>query len=313
MAFKLETLESASSAKLQTYQMHAKSGAKGSSAKAVVHLNHGMSEHMGRYERFATVLSQHGYHIIGHDHRGHGLTTSPDAPQGMFARTHGWRKVIADVDAVNDHARAQFPNLPIVYFGHSMGAIVGLNYTIQHSQKIDACALWNSGVDGGLLLAVYGFLLKVERMFKGSDVPSQIAKKLAFDDWNKKFKPNRTQSDWLSRDEAEVDKYLADPLSGFDATNSLWGDLLEGIKTGANDAQLSNIRPDLPMHLLAGGKDPCSDNGKGVERLYERLKKTGIQDITYKHHPENRHEALNELNRDDVMQEFTEWLDEKFR
>lgn len=307
MKFIKSKLQSPTGAELQLYQMKAKGA-----AKAVVHINHGMCEHIGRYERFANVLSSKQYHVIAHDHRGHGLTTATDAPLGTFAKSDGWNKVIQDVDAVNDEIRKLHPDLPIIYFGHSMGAIVGLGYCIKHSQKVTASALWNSGVDGGLLLAVYGFLLKVERMFKGSDVPSQIAKKLAFEDWNKKFKPNRTQSDWLTRDETEVDKYLKDPLSGFDASNGLWGNVLEGVKVGADDTQIAKIRKDLPIHMLAGCKDPCSDNGKAVERLHDRLKKSGIQDITLTIHKENRHEALNELNRDEVMQEFVDWLDERF-
>ena len=274
MKFKKSKLISSTGAELQLYKIETKG-----KAKAVIHINHGMCEHIDRYERFATFLAANGYHTIGHAHRRHGHTTAPDAPLGQFGKSDGWSKVIADVDAVNDEARKLYPDLPIIYFGHSMGAIVGLNYCIQHSDKITASALWNSGVDGGLLLSVYGFLLKLERMFKGSDVPSQVAKKLAFEDWNKKFKPNRTQSDWLSRDEGEVDKYLADPLCGFDATNSLWGDLLEGIQTGAEDIEISKIRDDLPIHMLAGGKDPCSDNGRAVERLHDRLKKSGIKDI----------------------------------
>lgn len=307
MAFEKSKLHSKTGAELQFYHLKAKG-----KAKALVHINHGMCEHSARYERFATHLTSNGYHVIAHDHRGHGLTTAKDAPLGTFAKSDGLTKVIADIDAVNEKAKALYPDLPIVYFGHSMGAILGLNYCIQHSDKITASALWNSGVDGGLLLTIYSFLLKIERMFKGSDVPSLIAKKLAFEDWNKKFKPNRTESDWLSRDEAEVDKYLADPLCGFDASNGLWLDLLGGVKIGADDNQIAKIRNDLPIHMLAGGKDPCSDNGKAVERLYNRLKQSGIEDINLTNHKDNRHEALNELNRDEVMQEFVVWLDERF-
>lgn len=196
MNFKKSKLKSPTGAQLQVYQMIAKK-----KPKAVIQISHGMCEHIERYERFAEFLTNHDYHVIAHDHRGHGLTTAPDAPLGTFAKSDGWNKAIEDVDAVNDEARKQYPDLPIIYFGHSMGAIVGLSYCIKLSNKISAAALWNSGVDGGLLLSIYGFALKVERMFKGSDVPSQIAKKLAFEDWNKKFKPNRTQSDWLTRDE----------------------------------------------------------------------------------------------------------------
>lgn len=307
MRFERSSLDSASGASLALYTMNADAN-----AKATVHINHGMCEHSGRYARFANALSQAGYNVIAHDHRGHGGTNASDAPQGMFAKGDGWNKVIADVSAVNAHAKELFSDLPVIYFGHSMGSIIGLNYCIRHSDKISAAALWNSGVDGGPLLSVYSLLLSMERMFKGSDVPSAIAKKLAFEDWNKKFKPNRTESDWLSRDEAEVDAYIADPLCGFDASNSLWVDLIEGIKTGGSDHELAKIRYDLPMHLLSGGKDPCSDNGRAVERLTTRLQKVGITDVVHINYPDNRHEALNELNRDEVALEFVDWLNKRF-
>ncbi len=306
-SFTTSKFESPTGATIAVYQIKAKIP-----AKAVVHINHGMAEHSARYERFANVLAENGYHTIAHDHRGHGHTTAPDAPLGMFSNADGWQKSLADVDAVIDMACENFPDLPIIYFGHSMGSIIGLNYCIKHSIKIDAAALWNSGVDSGILLTAYSFLLGLERLLKGSDVPSQIARKLAFEDWNKKFKPNRTESDWLTRDEAEVDKYIADPLCGFDASNSLWSDLLEGIQTGGDDRELAKIRNDLPMHLQAGGKDPCSDNGRAVERVAIRLQRTGIKDLTQVLHADNRHESLNELNRDDVMRDFLGWLDERF-
>lgn len=305
--FKENTLESKTGSSLALYCVDTKKP-----AKAVVHINHGMAEHCTRYADFAKMLTDNGYHVVAHDHRGHGKTTALDAPLGTFAKTDGWNTVLADVSAVNSHAKKRFPDLPVVFFGHSMGAIIGLNYCIRHSDTIAAAALWNSGVDGGVLLRLYSFLLAVERMFKGSDVPSQIARKLTFEDWNKKFKPNRTESDWLSRDNAVVDAYIADPLCGFDASNGLWRDLLEGIRAGADDKQLSAIKNDLSMHLLSGGKDPCSDYGKAVQRLEARLKGVGIVDIIHSVYSENRHEALNELNRDEVMHEFVDWLDARF-
>ena len=260
--FERTKLASPSGATLQLYGLETSGN-----PKAVIHINHGMCEHIGRYEHFCKFLAENGYHSVGHDHRGHGKTTAPDAPIGTFAKKNGWSKVIEDVLAVNTEIARLYPETPIIYFGHSMGAIVGLSYCIKHSNTIAGAALWNSGVDGGPLLTIYGLLLKVERMLKGSDVPSQIARKLAFEDWNKKFAPNRTQSDWLTRDETEVDKYLADPLCGFDASNGLWTDLLGGIRLGASDHEISKIDKQLPIHLLAGGQDPCSDRGKGVKRL----------------------------------------------
>ncbi|MEM7291690.1 MAG: alpha/beta hydrolase [Pseudomonadota bacterium] len=306
-SFKSETLNTDTGATLALYLWQSEK-----TPKAIVHINHGMSEHSARYDRFANVLNQNGYHVIAHDHRGHGETKADDAPLGQFATSDGFNRVLGDCMDVEAHARSRWPDLPLVCFGHSMGSIIGLNICIRFSDRIDAAALWNSGVDGGALLAIYSFLLSVERMFKGSDVASGIARKLTFETWNKTFKPNRTDSDWLSRDETEVDAYIADPLCGFDATNGLWSDLLDGIRAGADDTELARIRKDLPIDLLAGGKDPCSDGGKAVERLAMRLGASGIADLSTTIHPDNRHEALNELNRDQVMADFIAWLDERF-
>jgi len=280
--------------------------------KGVVQINHGMSEHGGRYESFAKHLTENGYHAIASDHRGHGETIAYGAPEGIFAKQDGLEKVIEDMSSVTSHIRNEFPKLPLIFFGHSMGSIIGLNYCIKHSANIDAAALWNAGVDGGLLLKIYDFLLKAERMLRGSDTSSFIANKLAFEDWNKKFAPNRTPYDWLTHDEAEVDKYIADPLCGFIPSNGLWLEVIKAIKTGANDAEITKIRDDLPMHLLGGGKDPCSDYGKAMERLTQRLRSTGVKDIGCTIEAENRHEPFYEAGREKTMADFVNWMDERF-
>ena len=147
--------------------------------KAVIQINHGMAEHAARYHRFAEVLAKAGYAAIIHDHRGHGKTTARDASLGSFGKG-GIEAVLADVDAINAHARDRFPECPVICFGHSMGAIIALNYAIRHPQSVGALAAWNSGVETGALSGIYRLILKVERFFKGSDVPSGIANKLRY-------------------------------------------------------------------------------------------------------------------------------------
>ena len=218
-------------------------------AKASIHINHGMAEHSARYERFAVALSHAGYNVYAHDHRGHGYTNAPDAPQGIFAGKDGLNKALGDIDFVNQHIRLNHPDLPIVYFGHSMGGILGVNYCIEHSDKVDAAVLWNFNVDGGFLVSLLAGLIKIERALKGSDVPSLLAMKLTFADWNSKFKPNRTEFDWLSRDEAEVDKYIADPLCGFPVSVGLWLNVIDAIQTASSNVHLAKIRKDLPLSI----------------------------------------------------------------
>lgn len=279
--------------------------------KAVIHINHGMAEHAARYERFADTLGASGYGAVAHDHRGHGETRAADAPLGHFG-SDGWNKVMADAKAVNDWICGARSGTPIVCFGHSMGAIIALNYAMRFPQSIAALAPWNSGVENGFLTKVLRTLLKSERFFKGSDVPSSFARKLTFDAWNREFAPNRTGFDWLSRDKAEVDAYVAESLCGFDVTTGLWLDVLDGIAFAARDDNLKNLPKDLPVHLLAGEKDPCSEHGKAVENIAGRMRALAMKDVSLTILEGTRHESLNEINRDATQAAFIEWLEGRF-
>lgn len=280
--------------------------------KALLHINHGMAEHSARYIRFAKALVSAGYGAYAHDHRGHGYSKAPDSSPGIFAKKDGWDRVLQDVETVQRFMVDQHPDVPIVTFGHSMGSIIAFNHILRTPRSTAGAALWNSGVDTGALAALYGAILKTERFFKGSDVPSGIAKKLTFETWNKQFAPNRTDSDWLSRDEAEVDKYINDPYCGFDITIGLWLDVLSGIKFAASDPNLLKLPADLPVHLLAGTADPCSQNGSAVARIEQRMISRGMSDVTFEQLSDTRHESLNELNRDETTAKFIQWLNARF-
>ena len=272
--------------------------------RAVIHINHGMAEHAARYDRFAAFLTDHGYAAYAHDHRGHGATTAPDAPIGSFGRRDGFDKVIADVQCINGHIRGIHKGTPVVVFGHSMGAIITLNHVLRHHDSVDAAAIWNASFTTGALFSIGRLLLAIERMFKGSDVPSTLAQKLTFEAWNKAYAPNRTEFDWLSRDEAEVDKYAADPLCGFAASNGMWLAVLGAIGTGADDARLAGLPRSLPFNLVAGGQDPVSEKGEAILALGRRLQGAGFTDVSATIYPESRHECLNDLDRETVMAAF---------
>ncbi len=280
--------------------------------RAIIHINHGMAEHAARYGRFAAALVEAGYAVVAQDHRGHGATTAPGASLGYFGQRDGWEKLCADAEAVNDIARERFPGIPVITFGHSMGAIIALNLAMRRPEKTDALAVWNSGVDNGPLVSVLRGLLKMQKAFKGSDTPSAMAKSLTFDTWNKQFAPNRTDFDWLSRDESEVDAYIADPLCGFPVTTGMWLDVLEGVRFGASDTNLARLPKALQVHLLAGAADPCSENGKAITHIAERMERAGMGDVTTTILPETRHESLNEINRDETIRAFITWLDARF-
>jgi alpha-beta hydrolase superfamily lysophospholipase len=277
--------------------------------RAVVQINHGLAEHAARYARFADFLAQRGFHVYAHDHRGHGETKAPDAPLGTFADKDGPAKVIADVDAIHDLIAGECPNLPVILFGHSMGASVALNFALAHSKRVHAAAIWNGNFSAGLLGQVALGILAWERFRLGSDVPSRLLPKLTFQAWGKAVPNHRTLFDWLSRDDAEVAKYIADPLCGWDASVSMWRDVVGMALNGGRDAGFADVRRDLPVSVVGGEKDPASDYGNGITHLANRMRAMGFLNLVSKVYADTRHESLNEVNRAIIMDDFAAWAD----
>lgn len=276
--------------------------------RAVVQICHGLAEHSARYERFASALAAAGCHVYIHDHRGHGANIGAHAPRGMFAQKQGHIVAIEDVRALNRHIHEKHPGLPVVLFGHSMGGLIALNYVLNHADTVDAAAIWNANFDGGAESAAALALLYMERMLKGSDVPSSILPKMTFRAWGRSIKGHRTLFDWLSHDAAEVDAYIADPLCGFDASVALWIDIFRLIRRAADDRNFAKVPRDMPFNLVGGAEDPATANGAAVQRLAGRLRNMGFKRVDCTILPGTRHESLNETNRDQVTQNFLDWL-----
>lgn len=297
-------LASATGARISLYSRQADAP-----AKAAIQINHGLAEHAARYARFADFLAARGFHVYAHDHRGHGATSAPDAPAGRFAANDGVDRVLADVGAVHDHIAERHPGLPVIIFGHSMGGLIALNFVLRHSSRVAAAAIWNANFSAGVLGRLAQAILAYERFRLGSDVPSRMLPRLTFADWAKKVPNRRTDFDWLSRDRAEVDAYVADPLCGWDASVSMWSDVFELIFDGADDRNFAAVRKDLPFYLVGGERDPATDGGKAVEALAARMRRMGFSNLVSTVYPETRHESLNEVNRDIVMADFAAWLE----
>jgi alpha-beta hydrolase superfamily lysophospholipase len=281
--------------------------------RAVVQINHGLAEHAGRYARFADALAAHGFAVYAHDHRGHGLTRAPDAPPGRFGMPQGMDKVLADVEAMHDLITQERPGLPVILFGHSMGGLIGLNVVLRHSARLHAAAIWNANFSAGLAGRAALAVLAWERFRLGSDVPSRLLPRLTFRAWGKAIPDHRTPFDWLSRDAAEVERYIADPLCGWDASVSMWRDVFGFIFAGADDRNFSDVRRDLPVFLVGGGADPSTDYGKSVIHLAGRMRRMGFSNLVSTIYPETLHESLNELNRDVITDYFIAWAEGTLR
>ena len=225
---------------------------------------------------------------------------------------NGFNAILKDQNDVIKLAKERHPNKPIICFGHSLGSIINLNYALRYPKMVNALACWNSGIETGILPRASRIILSIESFFRDPNLPSLIAWKLSFGAWNSKFKPNRTNFDWLSRDDKEVDLYVNDSLCGFEASISMWRDILEGVFFAGNQKNLINLDKNLPVHILGGGIDPCTNNGKDMEKLALKLKNNGLSDVTCNILDDTRHESLNEVNRNQTTKEFMNWLDSRF-
>lgn len=275
--------------------------------RGVVQINHGLAEHAARYARFARFLAAHGFAAYAHDHRGHGFTTAPDAPRGSFGKAPAAGAVLADVAAVHDLIGKEHPGVPVIVFGHSMGSLIAANFMLRHSDRIAAASIWNCNFSAGLPGRLAQAILAWERFRRGSDTPSRILPKLTFDVWAREASDGRTPFDWLSRDHAEVDAYIADPLCGWDPSVGMWQAVFDFVFAGADDRNFAPVRRNLPVYLVGGGDDPESRFGKAVAKLAGRMRRMGFSDVVSTIYPDVRHESLNELNRDVIMEDFARW------
>ncbi|MBP0617029.1 alpha/beta hydrolase [Jiella sp. KSK16Y-1] len=279
--------------------------------RGIVLVFHGLAEHAGCYGRFAGELSQAGFHVLAHDHRGHGSTVAADAPLRRFAGTGGAEKVLKDCRAVHLHANELFGDLPLVVFGHSLGAMIALNYGERFGRDLSGLCVWNADFAHGLERRLGRIALKAEKALKGSDVASDLSRRFTFDAWAKSVSPRRTPFDWLSHDEAEVDKYMSDPLCGFTPTVSMMEDIARLVFEAGSKPGLSLVPSDLPLHILGGSEDPATRNGKAIVELADELSRLDCDRIESLVIPGARHATLieTETYRRPAMESLLAFLD----
>jgi alpha-beta hydrolase superfamily lysophospholipase len=278
--------------------------------KAIVQVIHGMAEHGGRYERLAQALASAGYCTYAHDHRGHGRSIPEGGRAGHKADSDGWNRIVEDAHGVNREIAKRHRGVPIIILGHSMGSFVLQQLLFEHPNDMIAAALSGSNGKPPPIATLAKIIARIERARVGRRNPSAILQRLTIGDYNKAFAPNRTESDWLSRDPEEVDKYVDDPLCGFDVSTQVWVDLLAALDRISKPSNVAKVPKGMPLYLFAGEKDPVGDFGKGVKRLYDAYKRAAIFDVRLKLYPGARHETLNEINRQEVTEDFIAWCDD---
>jgi alpha-beta hydrolase superfamily lysophospholipase len=273
--------------------------------RAIVQIAHGLAEHSARYARLAAALNAASYGVYASDHRGHGPSFDP-ADLGHFADADGWAKALSDLWTFNRLIAAEQPGVPIVFLGHSMGSFLGQAFVAGHSEALTGAVYSGSNGAPPAIATAGRFIARAERFRLGKRGKSKLLNQMMFGDFNKPFKPARTEVDWLSRDPAEVDAYAADPLCGFPFTNQLAIDLLDALPGLLAPERFASIRKDLPICVFSGERDPVGSN---IQGLIDALKAAGFTRLTTRIYPGARHETLNETNRDEVIGDLIAWLD----
>jgi alpha-beta hydrolase superfamily lysophospholipase len=273
-------------------------------ARAALQIAHGLAEHSARYERLAVALTGAGYAVYASDHRGHG-PSCPPADLGFLAAEDGWRKCLDDLWTVNRRIAADFPGLPIVFMGHSLGSIMGQQFIAEHGADLVGAILSGTSGTPPAILPLGRLIARFERWRLGPRGHSALLQKMLFEEFNKPFKPARTGLDWLSRDPAEVDKYIADPLCGFPFTVQLAVDLLDAIGPIASRATAARIPKALPIYIFGGARDPV---GAKLQGLIQAYREVDLAKVTTRLYPDARHEMLNEANREEVTADLIAWL-----
>jgi len=259
--------------------------------RGAVQLTHGMGEHVRRYDALARALTDRGLVAYGQDHRGHGATARSEEELGQLG-ADGWRQLVTDIDLLVSRIHDEQPGLPLVLLAHSMGSFAVQQYLLDHSDRVDAVVL-----TGTTALDQHEPALDLDK-------PIDLT---AF---NAAFQPARTESDWLSRDEAIVDAYIADPRCGFGIDTDAAKDMFAGARRMAEPGQVGAVRPDLPLYIAAGELDPVNANLALLNVLVDRYRAAGLTDVTVRTYPGARHEILNETNRDEVVAGILDWIDQ---
>ena len=279
----------------------------GTAAKGVVQISHGLSETAARYGRFAASLTADGYAVYANDHRGHGMTAKTPELAGD-AGENSFNMTVGDMRLLNDIIHEENPALPVFLFGHSMGSMLAQSYIHLYGDTISGCILSGTCGKQGLELDIGTMIAKREMRKIGPTSRSRKLNALMFGKYNDAFKPARTDFDWLSRDEQEVDKYVDDPFCGGVCSSEFYYYFLMGMKEIHRRKNMEEIPKTLPIYIFSGEKDPVGGNCKTVKWLIREYQNLGIKDVSHRFYPEGRHEMLNELNRDEVVADVIAWL-----
>ena len=281
---------------------------------AIFQIAHGMAEHGERYEEFAKYLCEKGFAVLVDDHVGHGKSVKTDEDLGYFGENGGWNAFVEDERAFTEIIKNEYPDTPVVFFGHSMGSFIAREYIRRYGkdERIKAaviCGTSGKNPASGIAIKLAGAIAKI----KGTRHRSNFINSVAFGTYNSRIKNARTPFDWLTRDEKIVDEYIADKYCGFLFTAAGYRDLFTVLDAVSGKDWYSGVSNELPLLIIAGEEDPVGAYSKGIKQVYNDLLQSGQKDVTLRLYPEMRHEILNEFGKEKVYEDVAAWAISKIK
>lgn len=277
--------------------------------RAILQISHGMIEHIERYDDFAGYLNSNGIAVVGNDHLGHGKTAGSPDDYGYFGADASVT-VVSDLFKVTGYAKERFgSDVPYFLLGHSMGSFMARRYLIEHGDALDGAVICGTGYQPPAVLAIASAVTACIGAVKGDRYRPESLKKMAFGPYNKRIPDAKSPNSWLSRDDEVVRRYDSDPMCTFSFTADGYRTLFGVLKFIQKKKNYRRIPKDLPVFMIAGEEDPVGNYGKGVEKVFRAYSDIGIKDISLKLYPNDRHEILNEPDKEDVYSDILLWLE----
>ena len=284
--------------------------------KGVIQLHHGLAEHSLRYDRFGSILAENGYVLNAYDMRGHGRSAevADKNGTGMFGKLadkNGFDRVVADLKAVTDNLKNDFLGKKTILMGHSFGSFVAQGFIEEHGNDIDACILCGTAGPRPALITVGSIAAHVITFFTGKNKCLTIMDQLSFGSYNARVENPKTPFDWLSKNELNVEMYKMDNWCGFPLTNSFFCSMTEGLSKIHKTKNINKIPNTLPVFFIWGSDDPVGSYGETIRKLIDIYKAKGMEKIDQKEYPGDRHEILNEDNKEEVEKDIIDWIDKQ--
>lgn len=275
----------------------------------ILQIIHGMAEYIERYDDFARFMVEKGFVVVGDDHLGHGDSVGENGTFGYFCKKDPATVLVRDEHRLKKLMEAKYPGVPYYILGHSMGSFIARNYLNRYGSGIQGMIVMGTGNQSKALLGASKVLVGLTGFFCGEKHVAKFINKLAFGTYNRAIEDAKTNVDWLTKDEAIVDKYIADERCGFTFTVNGFRGLFELIYRLQKPKNLVTIPKKIPVFFVSGEEDPVGDYGEGVIGAKNDLVRAGLENVSMKLYPGDRHEILNETDKDIVYQDIYEWIE----